>query len=633
MPWPTPQDYNEAVQTPKSVFTDAGLRRAKAETTKLGLPKAITGNFASVYRLIEGRKEWAVRCFHRKYADRRDRYARISETLAKAKLPQMVPFEYIDEGIRVRGQWLPILKMEWIHGPLLNAYVEENLSRPKAIKTLAQTWRSMCASLRSNGIAHGDLQHGNIIVVKGKIRLVDYDGMFVEAMAGMRSNETGHPNYQHPLRAGVHFGPYIDNFSAWVVYVSLVALADDPSLWEQTTRGDEALLFKKKDFEFPSQSRAFKLLGISGNSKIRDLATRFEEVVRHPAYETPSLDGRPPTVIPMVAVAPPPAGAVPGPARSSASPSSPPTSAAGKPAKSSARSQKAQARSTSRRTGKPSAAAWYAQAGTGSARGSSVSAPAPPPQRPAPLPPSPSPSPPPKAARAARPGQGPQPAGPAPSGGPALAGTLPVSASRPGAARHGILGGVWLVAKALAWLLFTVAKWLLIGLWWLVKLLARGFGIFARTFFWRIPRWECTKVAESYRKLPPARRRRVLVASSLIVLALPVAGYFWYDRLAAVGASVVRSLTPDWSTDSAEEKVEIEFVASRASSLYIDGELVSKEIPPPCRVMLPVGEHAVRFSGSDGSTHEITIDVVAGRPEQWSMVFADGKVLRRSMAE
>lgn len=140
-------------------------------------------------------------------------------------------------------------------------------------------------------------------------------------------------------------------------------------------------------------------------------------------------------------------------------------------------------------------------------------------------------------------------------------------------------------------------------------------------------------MAESYRKLPPARRRRVLVASALIVLALPVAGYFWYDRLAAMGASAVRSITLGWSAISAEEKEEIEFVASRAASLYIDGELVSEEIPPPYRVMLPVGEHTVRFRGLDGSTHEISIDVVAGRPEQWSMIFADGEVLRRSMAE
>ena len=128
------------------------------------------------------------------------------------------------------------------------------------------------------------------------------------------------------------------------------------------------------------------------------------------------------------------------------------------------------------------------------------------------------------------------------------------SASRPASARHEVIGGMWSVAKAIARLVFAVAKWSLIGLWWFVRLVARSIGISTRAFFWRRPRWVCIKVAESYRKLPPARRKRALVASALIVLALPVAGYFWYDRLAAVGASVVRSLTPGWSADSAEEK-------------------------------------------------------------------------------
>jgi len=44
--WPTLQDYNEAVQSPGVVFSDPDLRDATPETTKLGLPKGITGNFA-----------------------------------------------------------------------------------------------------------------------------------------------------------------------------------------------------------------------------------------------------------------------------------------------------------------------------------------------------------------------------------------------------------------------------------------------------------------------------------------------------------------------------------------------------------------------------------------------------------
>ena len=202
MAWPTPQDYNEAVQAPKVVFSDAELKGAVPETTKLGLPKAITGNFACVYRFSRARKEWAVRCFHRRYAGRRDRYVQISGTLAGLGLPYTVRFDYIDQGIRMGGRWYPILKMEWVRGLVLTSYVEKNLAKPKAMKALTSEWLEMVAALRDAGIAHGDLQHGNVLVVGGKIRLVDYDGMYVPALDGLRSNETGHPNYQHPHRTG-----------------------------------------------------------------------------------------------------------------------------------------------------------------------------------------------------------------------------------------------------------------------------------------------------------------------------------------------------------------------------------------------------------------------------------------------
>ena len=148
-----------------------------------------------------------------------------------------------------------------------------------------------------------------------------------------------------------------------------------------------------------------------------------------------------------------------------------------------------------------------------------------------------------------------------------------------------------------------------------------------------MPRWVLTKVATGYRRLPPARRKRAIVASALVVLALPVAGYFWYDSAMAMGASALESVTLRWKAFFVEEKEEVEFVANRASRLYIDGDLVSEEIPPPYRVKLSVGEHTVRFRGLDGSNHELTIDVVAGRRERWSMVFADGEVLRLPMAD
>ena len=81
------------------------------------------------------------------------------------------------------------------------------------------------SELRAANIAHGDLQHGNVVVVGDQLRLLDYDGMFVPALANKQSNECGHRNYQLPKRSRWDYGPHLDHFSAWVIYVSLVAVA------------------------------------------------------------------------------------------------------------------------------------------------------------------------------------------------------------------------------------------------------------------------------------------------------------------------------------------------------------------------------------------------------------------------
>ena len=51
MSWPQAQEYNEAIQNPNTAFLDADLRRGTVRQNKLGLPKAISGGFASVYEV------------------------------------------------------------------------------------------------------------------------------------------------------------------------------------------------------------------------------------------------------------------------------------------------------------------------------------------------------------------------------------------------------------------------------------------------------------------------------------------------------------------------------------------------------------------------------------------------------
>jgi hypothetical protein len=253
--WPSPQDYNEAIQNPGHNFDSALLKIGKPELNALGVPRAASGAFASVYKLVcPPDRDYAIKCFLTLVHDSKDRYEMISSCVLGDNLDYTVDFEFLTNGILVRGKKYPILRMDWVTGEPLNSYVERHLDDPAALKELADNFVQMMVSLRGNGIAHGDLQHGNILVTSQGIRLVDYDGMFVPGMEGMVSNELGHRNYQHPERHPTHFGPWLDNFSAWVIYISLRVLAVHPELWNVGAGGDEALIFRQSDFTSPNTS-------------------------------------------------------------------------------------------------------------------------------------------------------------------------------------------------------------------------------------------------------------------------------------------------------------------------------------------------------------------------------------------
>lgn len=273
MSWPTPQDYNEEVQNPRICFADEELKKGEPEQTLLGLPRPITGAFAVVYRIKCGSQNYAVRCFQHDFADQQRRYAEIDQHLDSVKLPYTVGFDFIPQGIKVKGNWYPILKMEWVKGELLNDYIKRNLNNPSALLDLANRWLAMIKALQKANIAHGDLQHGNVLVVNGDLKLIDYDGMFVPGLAGESSHEIGHRNYQHPNRTASDFGSYTDYFSAWVIYISLLLLSIDSKLWQHVKGGDEFILFRGEDFKEPSNSHTFNLLTGHIDARIQLLAT------------------------------------------------------------------------------------------------------------------------------------------------------------------------------------------------------------------------------------------------------------------------------------------------------------------------------------------------------------------------
>jgi hypothetical protein len=302
MAWPNLQDYNEAIQNPRSAFTDPDLGNGQPELDALGLPRARTGNFACVYKIQTSGQRWAARCFSREISDQQRRYEIISTYLTKIALPYTVQFAYMPTGIKVLGRTYPLLKMEWVQGESLTAFVGRSIGYPDTLLSLAKVWSSMLADLKEVSIAHGDLQHGNVVVVGDQLRLIDYDGMFVPGLAGKQSNECGHRNYQLPSRTACDFGPYLDNFSAWVIYVSLLALAVHPELWNNYRGGEipdkerEHLIFCEKDFLQPENSALLRDLNSSPNAQLRILVELFTSLFNLSPQDVPSLDGNLPKI-------------------------------------------------------------------------------------------------------------------------------------------------------------------------------------------------------------------------------------------------------------------------------------------------------------------------------------------------
>lgn len=288
--WPSPQDYNEAVQNPHMNLFDEELRSGLVHLDHLGLPRPVTGAFASVYRMKCGNRDVALRCFLKDITDQERRYALVSDFVQYDELPCTISFEFLTRGIQIGGRWLPVLKMEWVEGLALDQYILANLHNARKLSQLAANFLEMMRHLYAAGVAHGDLQHGNILVLPNReLRLVDYDGMFVPSMSGMTSHEIGHRNYQHPDRTAEHFGDFLDNFSAWVIYTSIVGLQLDPALWDQLAAGDDCLLFNKSDFVNPSYSPAFSAFECHTRPELRSLGRFLRAQLKNSPMDVPEL--------------------------------------------------------------------------------------------------------------------------------------------------------------------------------------------------------------------------------------------------------------------------------------------------------------------------------------------------------
>jgi serine/threonine protein kinase len=293
MQYPSRSEYCSSVRHPQLAFRKKDprtqLERDLDSSLAAGKPVekqnfdgsmtvwSASGSFGVVfkYETFAPHQVWALKCFCRSNFEVVDRYQKILSKLSQHPCADyFVNFTLLEEGIRVLGQCYPLLKMEWVDGVHLKKFLKANLDNPSLLKRLAEQFLQLSNDLRLADIAHGDLQHGNILITPAgnpsksndgfnplTLKLIDYDSLY---FGGDRAEDNikGIADYQHPLRQSLkHRCREIDFFSQLIIYTSILSLAENSHLWEMYRLDQrEGLLFTQADFQHPHSAAIFKSL-------------------------------------------------------------------------------------------------------------------------------------------------------------------------------------------------------------------------------------------------------------------------------------------------------------------------------------------------------------------------------------
>lgn len=311
--WPINTDFTKAIQRPDLYLADSDLNKCQPKiNSRLKRPMSWSGNFAVVYQLSKSNSSWAVKCFTSPpEMDAENRYTAISNHLSNQQLPWLVGFHYQTQEILIRSYYYPIVKMEWVEGKKIDRYISNNINNKTLLQNLFLQLEQLQQELRLIKIAHGDLQHGNILVTQsGKIKLVDYDGMYVPALRNSPpKNETGHSNYRHPNRSPKDYNEQLDDFSFDVIMLSLAATIRKPNLWNQFHTDNENFLFRKADFEKPDQSSVFSSVAQINDPDVQFLLQRLICRCKNlPLPTAPTINPQPSVVPPGNVIVPPTPG-------------------------------------------------------------------------------------------------------------------------------------------------------------------------------------------------------------------------------------------------------------------------------------------------------------------------------------
>ena len=241
-----------------------------------------SGGYTTVFPFVDrSGNKIAVRCWIADIGEAKKRTQAIANHLIALNSPYFAKFSYVEDALLVKGDLFPVVVMDWVEGETLKEYINDHIHDSGAITALAEQFKSMVHHFHQNNIAHGDLQHGNIMVkADGSLMTIDYDSMYIDELEGFPDVIKGLPGYQHPARlSNEDLIPELDYFSEVVIYLSLLVFAKSPALWNEYYEKED-LLFSKDDFESSGSSELFRKLLKIGDTKISDLTEKLIDMLQ-----------------------------------------------------------------------------------------------------------------------------------------------------------------------------------------------------------------------------------------------------------------------------------------------------------------------------------------------------------------
>lgn len=275
---PSITEYADAIRSPQAVYPSRLVGGFPIE--KNGRLVRYAGGFCIVFPYQTPTQKFAVRCWHASVPECQERTQKVAQALSQSGLPYFVDFEYISNGILTSKGVQPIVLMEWVEASPLKQFIEVHLRDRELLLRLAENFKQMVGELHSKHIAHGDLQHGNILVKDdASIILVDYDSMYVPGLDGYADEIKGLEGYQHRVRwQNQILNEKLDYFSELVIYLSLRAIAIEPQLWYDLKIGEtDTLVFSSDDFSSMGDSPIFQHL--KHHPELEELLTRLQEAL------------------------------------------------------------------------------------------------------------------------------------------------------------------------------------------------------------------------------------------------------------------------------------------------------------------------------------------------------------------